>query len=248
MASWLPKISTTTYARRMGKPERCSPPLIWPPMAEDLPAVGYPDVPRPPIGFSIDVPDHWTLLDLDPTSGETWVSAFLSARLAGRTQASAERGPARRALLSLLQQLRGEQVFMALILAAEAGGELYSASATLAWRQLEPFGVAIPVEGLAKVYRQAPAGTRKDLDDRQVEIVTLPAGPAVRVSSTRTVELAGIEAPPVAQTQHVVPVLQSSWLALLTTSTANPSLVPAVDDIADEMADSLTFTPVPPGP
>ncbi|MBW3612092.1 MAG: hypothetical protein KY438_11295 [Actinobacteria bacterium] len=81
-----------------------------------------------------------------------------------------------------------------------------------------------------------------------MEVVTLPAGPAVRVTSARAVAVPGTDAvPTMAQTQHLVPVLDTGWLALLTTSTANPSLVAGVDEVADQMAESLAFTPIPAG-
>lgn len=215
----------------------------------ELPAVGYaPSVPRPPIGFAIDVPDHWTVLDLDPATSEAWLSAFLSGRLSDRPHTERQRALARRALRALLDQLREQQVFLAAILAADVGGEPVSASATLAWRRLGPPGSPLPIDGVARVATEAPAELGEDRSERLVEMVRLPTGPAVRVASARATAVPGTDAvPTMAQTQHLVPVLDTGWLALLTTSTANPSLVAGVDEVADQMAESLAFTPIPAG-
>ena len=212
-------------------------------MTETLPPAGYAaDVPRPPIGFSIDVPDHWTVVDLNPETWDEWVDAFLAQRLAGRPHAERERGPARRALLDLLRQLHGQGVFMAAILAADVGGELVSASATLAWRELDAGGEGIPLAGLREVYARAPASPSEDLDERRVEVVDLGAGGGVKVAKRETMGLPVMrEARPVAVTQYFVPVPDSAWLAVLTATTANPTLVPGVEAVVDAMAASLGF-------
>lgn len=212
-------------------------------MAEALPPAGYAaDVAHPAIGLSIDVPDHWTVLDLDPGTWDVWLEAFLAQRLAGRATAGKERGPARVTLRELLRRLHGEKVFMAAILAAEVGGELISASATLAWRKLDNRGEAIPVAGLREVYARAPASPDEDLAARRVEVVELPAGGAVKLVTREPVPLpAGGRSQPVDVVQHLVPVLDTDWLAVLTATTANPVLAPGVEEVADGVAKSLAF-------
>lgn len=213
-------------------------------MTDVLPPAGYaPGIPRPPIGFSIDVPDHWTVLDLDPQTWDSWLYAFLTQRLAGRAGAKAERSPARKALLELMRQLHDQQVFMAAILAADVGGDLVSASATLAWRKLETHGEGIPVAGLREVYARAPASRGEDLDTRRVEVTQLPTGGSVKVATKEAVQVPGTsQIQPVAITQYFVPVLDTDWLAVITTSTGNPPLEPGVEEVADTMAKSLIFT------
>src|SRR5207253_8786673 len=100
--------------------------------------------------------------------GEEWVDAFLDERLAGRPAAEEERPQAHRALLELLHHLHDGQVFMAAILAGEVGGELLSASGTLAWRNLGEQSGPIPLEGLRRVYAQAPPGRGEDVRQRRV--------------------------------------------------------------------------------
>ena len=210
-----------------------------------LPPAGYAaGVPRPAIGFSIDVPDHWTVLDLDPDTWDGWLDAFLDQRLAGRSAASRERGPARAALLDLLRRLHDDEVFMAAILAADVGGELVSASATLAWRRVPPADDGIPVEGLREIYLRAPAGPGEDVDARRVEVVELAAGAGVKVVTRETLAPPGVGGPrPVRLIQYLVPVLDTEWLAVITASTGNAALEPGVEEVADDMAATLRFTP-----
>ena len=212
-----------------------------------LPPAGYAaGVPRPAIGFSIDVPDHWTVLDLNPDTWDGWLDAFLDQRLAGRPDAARERGPARAALADLLRRLHGEQVFIAAILAADVRGQLVSASATLAWRRVPPGDDGIPVEGLREVYLRAPAGPGEDVDRRRVEVVELAAGAGVKVVTSETPELPGLAEPrPVRLTQYLVPVLDTEWLAVITASTGNAALAPGVEEVADGMAATLNFTRQP---
>lgn len=199
------------------------------------------EVPRPPIGFSIAVPDHWSVLDLDPATREEWVDAFLDERLARRPRARQERADARRGLLELLATLQSGQIFMAAILAGEEQGMLLSASATLAWRQIDG-NRAIPVEGLRQAYAQAPPSTGEDPAHRRVEAVRVSAGGAVKVVTRETMQVPMVAGPrPVDITQYFVPVLDTPWLAVITTTTGQPDLAPGVEQVADGMAESLAF-------
>lgn len=212
-------------------------------MTEDLPPAGYAaDVPHPPIGVSIDVPDHWTVLDLNPETWDAWLDAFLGQRLAGRPDARKERGPARAALVGLLRQLHESQVFMAAILAADVGGDLVSASATLAWRQLDLGGDEMDLEGLRQVYLRASAGPGEDMQARRVEQVELPSGGAVKVVSRERVRPPGTARDQQARlVQYLIPVLDTDWLAVITASTGNEPLAPGVEMVADQMAEALAF-------
>ena len=212
-----------------------------PPAAEQLPQPGYAaDAPRPPVGFSIDVPDHWTVVDLDPATQQGWLDAFLDSRLTGRPGARDERPPARRALLEVMERLHDAQVFLAAILAGEAGGELLSASVTLGWRRPDYGGGRPPLEALRAVYADAPAATDQDAAARRVDIVELSVGGAVRVSSRQRIELPdGARVDGVATTQYVVPVMETGWLAVLTGSTGTEVLAEGVAEVVDSMAASL---------
>lgn len=211
---------------------------------DTLPPTGFgPDVPHPPIGFSIDVPDHWTVLDLDPSTWDVWLDAFLDQRFAiTGPRTGPERVLIRDAMLAVLRQLRDEEVFLAAILAADVGGELVSASANLAWRKLETHGEGIPLAGLREVYVRAPRKAGEDLARRRVDIVELPAGGAVKLSTRRPMRRHPMSGPAVLNvTQHFVPVLDTEWLAVITTTTGNAVLAPNLEEVADGMARSLCF-------
>jgi hypothetical protein len=213
--------------------------------AEPLPQPGYAaEVPRPVVGFSVEVPDHWTVLDLDPRTQGDWLDAFLDQRLAGRPRAGSERGPARAALLDILRRLHDADVFLAAILAAEVGAELVSASVTLAWRVSDSGDRRVLLDRLRQIYATAPPASGEDLTARRVEVVQLAAGGAVRVSSREAVQIpGGRRVDGVAITQYVVPVLDTGWLALLTGTTGVPALVAGVEAVTDAMAESLGFGP-----
>jgi hypothetical protein len=213
-------------------------------VSDTLPPAGYAaDVPRPPIGVSIDVPDHWTVLDLNPETWDAWVGAFLDQRLAGRPNAAKERGSVRKALVDLLRGLHADKVFMAAILAAEVGGDLVSASATLAWRQLDLDGDGWDLEGLRQVYLRAPASPGEDLKARRVEVVDLAAGGALKVATRETTKVPGTgKVQPVSVTQYFIPVLDTDWLAVITATTGNPALTGGVEEVADGTAGSLKLT------
>ncbi len=211
---------------------------------DTLPPAGFgADVPHPPIGFSIDVPDHWTVLDLDPATWDVWLDAFLDQRLAtGAPEAAPDRESIRKELVDILRAQQREGVFLAAILAADVGGELVSASANLAWRKLETHGEGIPVAGLREVYARAPRKAGEDLARRRVDMVELPAGGAVRLATQRPMRRYGMSGPgTIYVTQYFVPVLETDWLAVVTTTTGNPLLRPNLDVVADGMARSLCF-------
>jgi hypothetical protein len=221
-----------------------------PPAAEAVPQPGYAaNAPRPRVGFSVDVPDHWTVLDLDPNTQRRWVDAFLDQRLAARPQPPQARQGARRALLDVLGRLNQAKVFLAAILAGEVDGTLVSASATLAWHRPDPTGGIPSLRALSEVYAREPAKADENTGARRVQVVSLPAGGAVKVSTRETVELpTGLRVDGVAMFQYVVPVLATGWLALLTTTTGVPGLAGGVSEVADAMAASLHFEPMAPAP
>ena len=193
------------------------------------------------MGFSIDVPDHWVVLDLDPTTWDAWADAFLDVRMAGRPQAERERGSTRAALVDLLQRLHAQDVFFAAVLAGEADGHPLSASATLAWRRPDLAGDVLLLEGLAHTYLLSPPAPGEDLAARRVEMVELPAGGGVKVATSEFVPLSTDEAHPAWVTQYLVPVLDTGWMAVITTTTGHAELAGAVEEVADAMAASLRF-------
>jgi hypothetical protein len=212
-------------------------------VAETLPEPGFAaDAPRPPIGFTIDLPDHWTVLNLDPLTWDGWLDAFLDARLAGRPTARTERSAARSVLLDLLRRLHGDGVFLAGILVGEVPGHPVSASATLAWRHPDLGGDEIDLEGLRQVFLRAPAAPGEDREARRVEPVELRSGAAVKLVSKETAPVPTLRTLRIVSvTQYFVRVPCDGWMGVITATTGVRELEAAVEGVADAMAQSLTF-------
>jgi hypothetical protein len=200
-----------------------------------------PAAPRPEVGFRVHVPDGWLTLDLDPASSPGWVERVLDERIAEHPPAARHRGHMRRILQALVDQQRAAGVFLCAILAA--GGrpaEMIGANLSLSWVELA--GPAGDISWLARHF----AGD--DLLDgelpqlRTVEVVDLPAGPAVRV---RTSLLARVPESSrrqrVAVSQLVVPVPGTRWLGVIVVSTPNLARTETFATLADEVAQSLRF-------
>jgi hypothetical protein len=200
-----------------------------------------PAAPRPEVGFRLHVPDDWLNLDLDPATSDAFVEGVLDARIAEHPRAARHRGQLRRVLQGLIEQQRGAGVFLAAVLAAgERPAELIGANLSLSWARLEsPPG---DIEWLARFFAEDDPQDGENPDLRSVDVVDLPAGPAVRI---RTTLLAPV--PESARTQRVavnqliVPVQDGPWLALLVLSSPNLDLAETFALLADEVAQSLTF-------
>jgi hypothetical protein len=200
-----------------------------------------PAAPRPDTGFRLHVPDDWLTLDLDPATSDAFVERVLDERVAEYPQAARHRGHMRRILQGLIAQQRDAGVFLAAVLAAgERPAELIGANLSLSWAKLDsPPG---DIGWLARFFAEDEPQDGEDPDQREVDVVDLPAGPAVRV---RTSLLAPIpettRTQRVAVNQLVVPVRDTAWLALLVLSTPNLELAETFALLADEVAQSLAF-------
>jgi hypothetical protein len=200
-----------------------------------------PAAPRPEVGFRVHVPDSWLTLDLDPASSGVWAERVLDERIAEHPEAARHRGHMRRILHKVVDQQRAAGVFLAAVLVA--GGrpsELIGASLTLTWTRL----TAAP-DDISWLARHLAEDTPLDGEQpgmRTVEVVDLPAGPAVRV---RTSLLAPVPESArrqrVAVSQVVVPVPGTPWLGVLVVSTPNLALTEVFAALADDVARSLEF-------
>lgn len=146
--------------------------------------------------------------------------AWLVARLRVRRGSRGARGPRR----SRRPGSHTEGVFLAAILAGEAGGQPVSASATLAWRRPDLGGDRLDLEGLRQVYLRAPESPGEDRRARRVELVDLPSGGAVKVASKETAPVPTLaKVRSVAVTQYLVPVPHDGRLAVITATTGVPA-------------------------
>jgi hypothetical protein len=202
--------------------------------------------PRPPIGFTIVLPDAWTVFDLDPATSDEWVDELLDERLPPGRAAGPERRAVRRPLRRLLREHVRDQrdagVFLAAAMLHTDGPDPLTLGFTLAWRPVAFRGLPRRLEALHRIQAQAPAGGRHG--DRRVEIVPLACGGGVRVLTRELVLVPGTrQRRPALVAQYLVPVLDLDWMAVLTTSTAVVRLEDAVAEAADRIADGLRFEP-----
>jgi hypothetical protein len=200
-----------------------------------------PAAPRPEIGFRIHVPDSWLALDLDPASSDQWVERVMDERIAEHPEAARHRGHMRRILQSLVDEQRAAGVFLSAILAAGSRpAEMIGANLSLSWSRLA--SAPDDISWLARHFAEEELLDGEFPELRTVDLVDLPAGPAVRV---RTSVLAPVPETSrrqrVAVNQIVVPVPDSRWLGVIVVSTPNLSLAEAFARLADEVAQSLRF-------
>ena len=96
------------------------------------------------------------------------------------------------------------------------------------------------VEGVGRHCARAARAMEQDAA-RRVDIVELPTGGGVKVATSELVVLPTGEAAPAWVTQYLVPVFDTGWLAVITTTTGNADLAAAVEEVGDGMAASLRF-------
>jgi hypothetical protein len=201
-----------------------------------------PAAPRPEVGFRLHVPDEWLTLDLDPATSDGWVEGVLDARIAEHPAAARHRGHMRRVLQALIEQQRGAGVFLAAVLAAagERPADLIGASLSLTWTRLT--SPPQDVEWLARFLQTDQPADGEQAQDRTVEVVDLPAGPAVRVRTSLLTPIPeSSRRQRVAVNQVVVPVLDTPWLGTIVVSSPNLDLAEVFAALADEVAQSLVF-------
>lgn len=200
-----------------------------------------PAAPRPDIAFRLHVPDDWLTLDLDPATSDAWVEGVLDARIAEHPQAARHRGHMRRILQGLVEQQRAAGVFLAAVLAAgERPADLVGGNLALTWLELNSPPESI--EWLARFFAEDDPQDGENPDLRGVEVVDLPAGPAVRVHTTLLAPIPeSTRTQRVAVSQLVLPVPGTAWLATVTVSTPNLALAETFAQLADDIAQSISF-------
>lgn len=212
--------------------------------AEPTEVVGVdPAVPRPPVGFRLDVPDEFTSLDLDPATSDASVERLLDERSASVPGAARQRARARQVLQRVVSEHREAGVFLAAFLAAGGAspGEMVGASLTLAWRR---FPGGIDLDGLVTFFREDDPAPGEDRALREVRRVPLPSGEAVRVVNRQLAPLPlTSRRQEVVVVQHLVPVSPPAeeWLAVLTASTPDVGGAADFTGFAGRVAATLEF-------
>ena len=200
-----------------------------------------PAAPRPTIGFRLNVPDEMVPFDLDPATADTWLEHLLDQRSAGVPGAAAQRSRTRQVLQDVLAQHRSADVFFAAFLAGSGPrpGDVVGAGLTFAWRQ---FTGGIDLDGLETFFAEDEPGAGEDLTAREVRRVDLPAGESVLVRSKLQLPVPlTSRRQDVAIVQHLVPVPDSEWLAVLTMTTPDVAEADAFAEFAGRVAASLEF-------
>lgn len=207
-----------------------------------------PAAPRPDVGFRVHTPDSWLTVDLDPASSDEWVERVLDERIAEHPEAARHRGHMRRILQSLIEQQRAAGVFLCALLAAGSRpAELIGGNLALSWVRL-----ASPPDDtgwLARYFAEEELQDGEFAEMRAVDLVDLPAGPAVRIGTSLFAPVPETSRRQrVAITQIVVPVPGTAWLAVLVVSTPNLGMTEVFARLADEVAQSLRFLDPEAGP
>jgi hypothetical protein len=202
-----------------------------------------PAAPRPPVGFRVDVPDTFVEFDLDPATSDRWVERFLDERSAAVPGAAAQRGRARQVLQSVVSAHRDAGVFLAAFYASAGprAGEMIGASLSLAWRRLVG---GVRLDGVRQYFAEEEAGDGEDPAAREVTLVPLRHGDAVRVTSRQLVPVPLTSRRQDTLTvQHLAPVPEpaADWLAVLTMSTPDLAGAAEFTELAGRVAASLEF-------
>ncbi len=215
-----------------------------------------PAAPRPPLGFRLDVPDEFTVLDLDPATSDASIERLLDERTAAVPGAARQRVRARQVLQRVVTEHRAAGILLASYLAGTGAspGEMIGASLTLAWRR---FAGGIDLDGLVVFFRDDDPAPGEDPARREVRRIPLPYGEAVRVANRQLTPVPlTSRRQEVVVVQHLVPAPEpaADWLAVLTAST--PDVAGSQDFVgfAGRVAGTLQFLGAdgrplpPPGP
>ncbi|HYT09218.1 MAG TPA: hypothetical protein VEL73_01005 [Mycobacteriales bacterium] len=202
-----------------------------------------PAAPRPALGFRLDVPDEYTVLDLDPATSDASLERLLDERGAAVVGAARQRVRGRQVLRQVVADHRKAGVFLAAYLAGAGAspGEIVGAGLTLAWRR---FAGGVDLDALAAFFQENDPQPGEDRAPTDVLRVRLPCGEAVRVVNRQLAPVPltsrGRE---VVVVQHLVPVPQpaSDWLAVLTASTPDVEGARDFIDFAGRVVWTLEF-------
>jgi hypothetical protein len=179
-------------------------------------------------GYRLVVPDGWFAVDLDPGRRERSVAALVERQFAGLDNAPHLKAQAQQELLT-----RAE--------AANAAGGL---EMFLSLQQV----AGIPIAASLVVFLVPPPGTREvtveelsrtlDDDDRQVDVVNLPAGTSVRV--LRRIGSQDESASATLEVFVPVPGSGGGWLLLSFSAPLGP-LAPALTKLFDAICTTLRW-------
>jgi hypothetical protein len=192
--------------------------------------------------FHIATPGNWfdLDLDLDPAARDRRIAALVDARAAASPEVARRRPELRRLLRRVARECVAGGGQFASLMSEAFEGEAMSASLTVAVRAATTtLGGGEPVTGVAAIadfFRRSP-GAQAPGRETTVEVVSLPAGEAVRLQGLRTGYVPGLADPAEAlMVQYLVPLAESPALTILTFTTPAVRLAEPFADLFDTMA------------
>lgn len=196
--------------------------------------------------FSLRVPEEWFQFDVWRATRTSDLARLVDRRVQEAPELRPHRGPVLRALRQLADE-------------AERSGALYCAAATDATRPddallasllvLSTGGLPSPalntVDAVAAQIRSQPA-TGPDSDWREVHVVELPAGRAVRVRSLTTDDGTRDSSPPGVTMQTLIPVPGSDDILNVVLTSPHGELAPQLLDLFEAISGTLAWEEGPP--
>ncbi|HVQ92519.1 MAG TPA: hypothetical protein VMU51_15895 [Mycobacteriales bacterium] len=184
------------------------------------------------------MPDHWTVLDLEPATCAGWVDHFLAQHALDLP--GIEWARAGDVLRLMIEQHQQAGVLFAAVLGTRAptADGLVAAGLALAWQELAGMDLA----ELEEFCRQDEPGPGEDLSAREVSRVRLRHGEALRVRSRQSAPIPLTPSRrPVAIVQHLLLVPGSPWLGVFSLTTPHVDRAEEYADLADRVARSLVL-------
>lgn len=191
----------------------------------------------PPVeGIRLATPADWFDLDLDPRTSDASIRQLVRERVPGRHPDQVAR---RRELTDLLlqatRQARLQGAVLASVLATVMAGRPVSADLLAA---VTPVAGEVDLPALGDRLAAEPGPTEKL---RDLGVVELPAGPALRIRKGVRPTVLGREVD-TEVVQHFVPVPGGERMMVLTFSTPVVVLADAFAELFDAIAGTLRFT------
>jgi len=199
-----------------------------------------------PSGFSLRVPDSWYEFDIWRATRTGDLARLVDARIAQ----TPELAPGRARLLRLLREAaadaeRNGAVFCAVMAdPVEDAGHLV-ASVTVFQTGGAPDPAGNTVEAIAAQVTSVP-NTDASPQWRQVEIVELPAGRAVRVRGVEMIARAGKPAAACVMMQTLIPLPGGAGVLNVVLSSPQPALADQLLDLFEVISATLSWPPADP--
>lgn len=188
-------------------------------------------------GIRLATPGDWFDLDLDPRTSDASIGRLVRDHAPGRHP---DQVALRRELTELLQravrQARLQGAVLASVTATIMGDRPVSADLLAA---VTPVAGEVDLPALGHRLAAEPGATEQV---REVEVVELPVGPALRVRKGVRPTVVGREVD-TDVVQYFVPVPGGDRLVVLTFSTPIAALADAFAELFDAIAGTLRFTP-----